>query len=881
VLPLRFVFMKRFKMFNAQKLFYTFILLLVGTVCALAQSISGRVTDAATGLPVAFANVYYDGMPVGVNTDLQGRFTLPQHAGKTLNVSFMGYERQTFKVTTATNNLNVQLVEMTQQLKEAVVKAKKRKYSRKNNPAVELMKKVIAAKKQTDIHRHPYFSYNLYKKLTFSFNDVTEKSLQEGMFKKMSFLQNHVEICPETGKRILPITFQETTTREIWRKSPEAEKTIVTGKREEGINKFFSSGDILNSILADCFTDVNIYDDNVRLLRHQFISPLSKKSAISFYRFFIQDTTYVGDDKCIEVTFTPNNPQDFGFSGSLFILADSTYRVRQTKLLIPHSSDVNFVEQLNVNQEFINLPSGDQVLESNKMTVQLSAIMDMARMQVQLTNSFSDYSLNTIPDKDFKFGGSELVQPNAELRDQEFWAENRTDSLTQAEASMGQMVQEFKSMKNFNLFLYVFKAFVENYVETSSNPEKPSLVDIGPVNTIISQNFVDGLRLRASAQTTANLNPHLFAKGYVAYGFKDHRMKGMGELTYAINKRAYSATEFPMNNLTLGFQSDVMSPSDKFLPTDKDNVFTSFKWTTVDQMMYYTRFGLKYQREWANGLRLDLSLQRERDEATCALFYQRLNGSKFPTQDVTKHEKYFNTTDLKFGFNFSPGAKYVNTKQRRILVNNEAPIFTLYHTIGLNALGGEHTYNLTEASVYKRFWMPHAWGRMDVFLQGAVQWNRVPYPLLSMPAANLSFVVHKNTFFMINNMEFMNDRYASLLVNWDLDGKLFNRIPLLRKLKWREIIGCNALWGTLTKKNNPYLNPGDNRLYYFPGHFNADGTYSYSSFTMEDRKPYVEVYAGVHNIFKVLQVQVVRRLNYLYLPKAKKWGWRVKLELTF
>ncbi|MGN1213397.1 MAG: carboxypeptidase-like regulatory domain-containing protein, partial [Bacteroidaceae bacterium] len=161
------------------------------------------------------------------------------------------------------------------------------------------------------------------------------------------------------------------------------------------------------------------------------------------------------------------------------------------------------------------------------------------------------------------------------------------------------------------------------------------------------------------------------------------------------------------------------------------------------------------------------------------------------------------------------------------------------------------------------------------------QWDKVPYPLLIMPAANQSFIVHKHMFCMVNNMEFLNDRYASLMVHWDLNGKIFNRIPLLKKLKWREVVGCNGLWGTLTDKNNPFLNPSDSRLYYFPGHFMRDGSYRYSSHIMENDKPYVELYAGVYNIFKILQIQAVRRLNYLYLPDAKKWGWRVKLELTF
>lgn len=867
--------------FTALRAIIIIITLPFSIISVYGQDITGRVTDKDTGQPVQWANVFYEGMPVGTNTDADGRFTLPMHVGKTLAVSFLGFDKQTFKISRTTTVLNVKLDEQTRTLKGTTVKGHRQKYSRKNNPAVELMKKVIRAKKQTDYHRHPYFSYNLYRKLTFSFNDVNPNTFREGAFKSFPFLENHVEVCPETGKRILPVTFQERTSRQLWRKSPEKELTVITGKREEGLQKFFTSGEILNSILADCFTDVNIYDDNIRLLRHQFISPISSRNAISFYRFFIQDTTEVEGDKCIEVTFTPNNPQDFGFSGSLFIMADSSYRVRQSKLLIPHSSDVNFVEQLNVDQQFVTLPSGDQVLESNKMTVQLSAIMDVARMQVQLSNKFSNYSTASLPDKDFRFGGNELIEPNAQMRKDTFWVNNRMDTLTRAEATMPDMVREISRVKHFNVALFVLKAFVENYVETSSDPKHPNLVDIGPVNTIMSYNFIDGFRLRASAQTTANLNPHLFAKGYVAYGFKDHRVKGMGQLTYSFNKRAYSATEFPLNNISVSAQTDVMSPSDKFTVTDKDNVFTSFKWHKVDQMMYYRRLAVDYQKEWMNGLKLDARVQRERDEAVGALFYQRLNGQPTPTNSIDAHQRYFQTTDLRVGLTYTPGAKYVNTKQRRILVNNEAPQFSLHHTMGMKLLGGDYTYNFTEASIYKRWWLPSAWGKMDFYVQGGVQWNKVPYPLLIMPASNLSYVVYKNMFLMVGNMEFLNDRYASLLVNWDLNGKLFNRVPLLKKLKWREVLGCNVLWGDLSNKNNPWLNPNDSRLFYFPGHFRQDGKYDYSSHLMESHKPYVEVYAGVYNIFKILQVEVVRRLNYLYLPDAKKWGWRMKLELTF
>ena len=467
------------------------------------------------------------------------------------------------------------------------------------------------------------------------------------------------------------------------------------------------------------------------------------------------------------------------------------------------------------------------------------------------------------------------------MRDEDFWAEHRSEQLTKSEESMDQFVRKLESIKGFKPVLFVLKAFIENFVETSTDPQRPSKVDIGPINTTISNNFVDGLRLRLSAQTTANLNPHWFLKGYVAYGFKDERWKGSGELTYSFNEKGYLPREFPVSNLTFTYARDVMSPSDKFMPTDKDNVFTSLKWTTVDHMMYYERFRLLYDQEWHNGLRFNVELKHEINEPTAALFYQPLqeDGSLTPTEETTTNVRKIKTTDARVSIEYQPGATWINTKQRRIKANHDTPVFSLSHTVGFEGvLGSDYDYNFTEASIYKRFWLA-SWGKIDATVKGGVQWNKVPFPLLIMPAADLSYIAEDGTFSLIDNMEFLNDRYVSAMVSWDMNGKIFNRIPLIRRLKWREYIACNVLWGTLTDKNNPWKNPGDASLFYFPGRF-VNGEFEYLSTVMERNKPYVEVVAGIHNIFKVLQIEYVRRLTYLR-PGTDKWGIRFMVRMTF
>ena len=860
---------------NRCLLFLFFIIIEAFNLCA--QNITGTVTDEKTGAALPFVNVFYDGGH-GVQTDSAGHYSLPKKNGK-LYFSLIGYVSKSFVIKEATR-LDVALSVDNIELGVAVVKSKKTKYSRKNNPAVIMMQKVIAAKKKSDLSVHPYYSYNKYQKLTFALNEISDKVFEEGGLKKVPFLKEHVEVCPETGKKILPISVDETVTQLIYRKNPKSEKQIILGQRSNGINDLLSTGDILTTLIKDCFTDVDIYDDEVRLLQYPFHSPISTRSAISFYRYFIEDTVMIGKDKCFELSFTPNNPQDFGFSGTLYIMADSSYRVRKIEMGIPRHSDVNYVDNMMITQEFAQLPSGEQVLITDEMLVQLKIAKFIQRFQVKRLTEYSDYSLEPIPDKKFKFNGVVKKEPYAMMQDNDFWKNYRAEDLTKSESSMDALVKRLSNIKGFKAILFVGKAFIENFVETSVSPEHPSKVDIGPINTMITQNFVDGLRLRASAQTTANLNPHWFLKGYVAYGFKDERWKGMGEVTYSFNKKAYLPREFPVNNLTFTYSNDVMSPSDKFMPTDKDNVFTSFKWDKVDHMMYYENYRLFYDREWNNGLRFTTFFRRSKNTPTASLFYQPLNGTNVPDasgQNITN----FVTSEFNVGVRYQPGATWINTKQRRIAANNDAPIFALNHTVGIkNLFGGQYNYNYTEAEIYKRFWVG-SWGKIDNDIRAGVQWNKVPFPLLIMPAANLSYIMEDNTFNLINNMEFLNDRFVSYMVSWDINGKILNRIPLIKKLKWREYIGCNVLWGMLSDKNNPYCNANDKNLFYFPGRFNSDGSYTAISHVMDKKVPYVETIVGIHNIFKLLHIEYVRRLTYIDRPGTSKWGIRFMFRATF
>ena len=841
-----------------------------------AQNVVGHVVDDATGEHLGFASVQYKDHKMSTISDMNGRFTIKRVKGGKLVVSVMGYKTRTFDITDDTEKLFVSLRQDTKSLKEVTVRAKRSRYRRKNNPAVELMRKVIDHKKKTDLSQRDYYQYTKYQKLTLALNDVKPEQVQK--FSKHKWLVDQVETCEQTGKLILPASVDETVTQKIYRKRPHDEKDIVKGQKSAGINDFFQTGDMLNVVSKDVFTDVNIYDDQVRLLQHPFTSPIGS-GAISFYRYYIEDTLKVDRDSCIHVHFLPNNQQDFGFRGDLYILKDSSYQVKRCELILPNQTDVNFVESLKVVQEFTQLPSGEWVLSVDDMIVEL-VLFDFIQKGVAIRSTrLSDYQFQEIPAKLFKGREKTVVEPDAAMQDEAFWQEHRKVQLTKSEDSMGDFLTRMSKQKGFKWVVWGLKLLTENFIETGQN----SKVDIGPVLSTLSNNFVDGLRVRMGAQTTANLSPHLFWKGYVARGFKSRNTYYSSNLTYSFNKKKYLPQEFPKRNISFLSTYDVATPSDKYLSTDKDNMFTAFKWMKVDKMEFYRRQQLTFEREERWGFRTSLSIKSEKNWAAGNMTFTPLaavppylgavpNAAPVPG-DLSPLSIAFRTTELRAEIEYSPGALYTNNKQRRLKVNRDAPILTLSHTVGMKGLlGGDYRYHYTEASIFKRLWLS-SWGRIDFYTRGGVMWSQVPFPLLCVPASNLSYFSQKQTFNLLGSMEFLNDRFVSVDVNWDMQGKILNRIPLIRKLHLREYIGAKMLWGGLSDKNNPTLehHQGNGLLMPFPQ----------GSKVMDSHRPYWEISAGVRGILRFFQVEYVRRMNYYEDTPAPKNSVRFGFTLMF
>ncbi len=874
------------------------LLILAVAMPSYAQMVYGRIFDTLDDEPLEGAQVWYKDRPTGkVVADENGYYKIRFRPG-TLVFHYFGYKDVEVVVKKA-RSLDIKLSMNSKDMGAVTVKAEKKKYVRKGNPAVELMQKVVAARKSANIRSADYASYDKYRSTTMALNDVDTTTLNEEQYKKVNLSAEYAEYCPATGKMILPISFEERFSKEYYRKDGDRSKSIVMGEHKESLLDLLQATEFVETKIKDNLVDVDIYKDQTVVFQHNFISPIGGAAAIRFYHYAIADTVDCDGDSCIIVNFQPANKQDFGWNGDLYIMNDSTYRVKRARMGMPMDNSVNFVRHLTLDQEFESLPGGQQFCTSNRMILQVSLAEKLNKMHIEHYARYTNISNEPFSDNIINFLGDEKLEKGAKHRNEEFWAVYRPDTLSHGVMHINDLKRRFTDRPAVRAVLYGMKIFLDNYLETSADPNRPSKVDIGPFFSTFGSNWVEGFRIRLGAQTTGAFNKHWFLSGWAKYGFKDEKFKGEGKIAYSFNEKEKDIIAYPRRDITFSYTRDVQSPSDKFLQYDKDNTFMSLAWQKTHMQSYFERFRLESIFEYENGLAVNARFTREWNTGAGDLYFltnrewnnieaaiqsQRLLPSDVRSNTVTYSE-------FSIGASYQPGLKVLNTRTKRYLSNLEAPKYSIQHTVGIKGfLGGDYNYNLTEFNFSKRFWL-NSWGSIDGGIHASFQWNRVPFPLLVIPESNLSYIRSRNTFNLVGNMEFLHDRAVTTMWRWDLNGKLFNRIPLLKKLKWRESLALNAMWGYLTEKNNPLLavNQDDDFLFRFPGEWkhniNAQpGRFrnQYVTYTepLNSWTPYIEAAVGIHNILKFLSFEYTHRFTYIK-DNTKTWGFRFYFEASF
>ena len=878
---------------------YIFILLLCIAGMASAQenpqrtSISGVVVDGDTGETLPFVQIYFlksttnKGMvpsEIGTTTNLDGYFTLSNTEGyNTLNFQMLGYKTEMLTLRKGQNRKDVK-IKMTPDvygLQDIVVtpKNRKRDYKRKGNPAVELIKNVIANKENHSVRTADQYTAQTYSRMSFALDNI-KVNWNKPFWKNFLFVQKYID---STG--VYPsvtISLREHISEEYFQRKPHREKKILQKKRIFGVEDLVSSGSFQENVNA-IFKDVDINDNSMNLLFNRFVSPLSSTLAVTFYQYYIMDTIMVDGYPCIDLAFVPVNSESYGFTGHLYIVNDSTYRLKKYAINVPPDINLNFVSNYSVEHSYKQLENGLWAPDRTSTYAKFYVFNNKRGILARQTKIYTGWDLETpIPKETFSSFTANEVESNdstAQRLGAAAWDTLRPEPLTRYENSVYELVQEVTAQPKLASMIAAVNALTTEFVATTPAKDLDlSKFDIGPIYQFVSWNMLEGVRVRVGGVSTARLHDQFFFRGYVAFGTKDLRPKYNGTLIYTFDKHKNQPYDGLRHHLQLSAQYDVEEPGQLTDVIRRDHILMSIPTSTptlgFDQYVFHAN--VEYMKEWRNKFSIKTSFDFSNNEAAGALRYDRVDWT--PNISATDTTWTKTTTPIgsyrdyegKIEFRYSPGSRvYIDRMgiESPFALEKDAPTIKLIHSIGFlddrHNGGNGFFYNRTEAMFDKRFWFS-AFGHLDLRVQTGMIWQKVPFTKLYLPQTSTSIFLAQRSFNLMKPMEFLMDEYVSLFATYYFKGWILNRIPGINKLKLRGVVSVAAIYGGLTKKNNPFIETG-NGLYEFP----QSATYDDKGYWVAGRTsspigklPYIEITAGFENILKFIRIDYVRRITY-------------------
>jgi hypothetical protein len=849
-----------------QKRFYGILFLLVcfisgGTYAQQTIQVEGFISDFETNEALPYVTVALRGTTKGTVTNENGYYSLKTTSDSlTLAVSYTGYEANFTTLKRGYNRVDIRLKPVIYELNEITVHPGKERYSKKDNPAVIFVRNLIARRNLNNPYDHDYFSYNTYEQRTFAFDDFdVDKARRSRVYKHVDFIFDYVDSTSVRGRTILPLYNEEQIEDCYYRKSPRAERKIIGGTKRAGIIEIISEEGV-KQFIDEAFQDLDIFQDNIPLFLHRFVSPLSSIGP-NYYKYYLLDTVLIDNERCMDLGFAPFNPESFGFVGHLYVTLDSTYFIKKANLNIPRDINLNFIGEMSIEQDYIRADDDTRILTKNDIALIFKLNRKMKgsyarRVALHRNHSFAKPQDITV----FEENAPVMESEGARRQTDEFWDEAREGAEEIQKTSVEKMMAQLREVPLFYWSEKIINILVNGYIQTS---ETDSRFEFGPANTFISGNALEGARFRLGGTTTVNFSRRFFADGYLAYGTHDRKFKGDAILEYSFNKKRTFRKEYPFHYVRAEYKYDINQIGQHYLYTNADNMFMMLKRRENNLITYMRKAELSYYKENYSGLGYSISLRHLTEWATPDVPFGliRKDGTIVPIGGYT-------STQLAFFLRWAPKEKFYQSRNYRYPITLDAPVVTLSHIVARKGfLGTDHHYNRTEIGVRKRFWMS-PFGHVDLYGQAGKVWNRAPYPLLHIPNANLSYSIEAETFPLMDPMEFINDRFASWEMTYFMNGWLFNRLPLIKELQLREVLSFRGWYGDLSDKNNPEIN-GEG-LYKFP-----ENTYR-----MGDR-PYMEVGVGVENIFKLIRLDYIWRLSYRDHEGVPNSGLRLKMKFSF
>ena len=806
-------------------------------ISLLAQltKIMGSVNDGSTGEPIPFANVYFAGTTIGVTTDFDGQFSIESETkSDTLIASVMGYIPQRKKITNGRfQEAHFVLYPQNFNLPELVIVAGE-------NPAEIILRKIISNKEKNQRKEFEAFQYEVYNKMEVDANNITEKFRKRKIFKPFEFIFDHLDTSSVNGKTYLPIFLSETLSDYYFRKSPKSEKEVIQAAKVSGVEN-----ESVLQFIGTMFQNYDFYDNYITIFQKNFISPISN-SALASYKYYLIDSSFIGNKWCYKIMFKPRRPQELTFTGHFWV-NDTSYAIQSFELKIAEDANINYVNDLVLKQDF-ELIDGEYWMVTKDVGIGDFNVLDDNYTTMgffgKKTSTYRNFVFNQLRDKKFYALPTDvIVDDKAYAKDEVYWVQNRHSELNRDEQTIYHMVDTLKNLPAFKTWVDIVQTVVTGYYSWEK-------FQFGPYASIMSFNSIEGTRFRLGGRTTVGFNSHFRLEGHAAYGTKDQKLKyGIGAL--------FLPGKNPRRALGLNYRYDLEQLGASPNAFREDFLFAAlFRRNPADKLSMTREFKSYYEHEWFTGFSTTVNYLHKQ------ILPVKEGSVRIRTDagEIINKDKIV-TAEIGLNVRFAFNEKFLVSDFDRVSVGTKYPIVSLSYSYGIpDNFGSEYEYHRLMIGI-KHWFNVYNLGWSKYRIEAGKTWGTLPFPLLTLHPGNETFLFDEYSYNLMDLFEFVSDEYVSVYYTHHFDGLFLNHIPLMRKLKWREVGYFKGVIGTLSDKNKAF-----NVL--------PDITH-----TLE--KPYVEAGVGIENIFKIIRIDGIWRLSHLDQTKSKPFALFLSLYFTF
>lgn len=809
--------------------------------------------------PIPFVSIGFRGTRIGATSDFEGNFTIRTTLPvDSIIVSYLGYKTARIKITPGqTQTIKVELAENTNDLRAVVIRPGE-------NPALRIIKRAQELRERNDSRKLAAYEYDNYTKIDVSMDNISEKMRNNKLFKPIKGLFDTAnQIKNEEGKYVLPILISETYSRFYQNNEPSTSKEVIKASSITGFG--VEQGSYIIDMLGGSLLQLNFNQNWIRLLGKDFISPIASGSN-SYYIYTLRDSTFIDGLKCYQIQLNLRREEDLGFIGTMWI-TDSTYAIKRIQVELSPSANINFIDRLKVQQEMIRTGKGPWIPYKTRLIVdvaELSANTSSFIAKMYRTNT--NYILNQKKPPEFFDVQIEREYESTE-RDSNYWDTLRTEPFTNTEKQMFTMIDSVKNLPAVKTYLDIVRLVLEGYYRKNK-------VDIGPYLLFVGYNEVQGLRLRLGIRTNLKFSKHWVLRPYIAYGFKDEKIKyGLG-IDYVLSRKKWciASIQFKDDYDIIGV-TDVNQNNTLQVNNSMSNLFAALSFgapgTRINRTMeVQANFIKQMNRDWT--YRIGLQHSYFEPVGSFVFAYEknpnRGRGGLRPPELAESFKYTAASFELRYAYK---ELMAIRGSQRIRMTMPKAPAFTFLYTRGFkDLLGGSFSFDKFQLNISKHITTGFMGNADFSFTVGKI-FGRLPYPMLDVPRGNPTVIYSDKNYSLMNLYEFVADEYSQVSYIHHFEGLFTNRIPLLRKWKLRNFGAIKMAYGHLTDQNRLIL-PATN----------SEGrvlspVYQYGN------TPYTEVAYGFENIFKFISISSVHRLTYLGNKDARKWGLNLGISIVF